>query len=54
MVLKEILDESMEEGKYGIAIDAIKELNKMVGIGGNRVTLAQNDKGEQVINITFD
>ena len=54
MVLKEILDESMEEGKYSIAIDVIKELNKMVGIGGNRVTLAQNDKGEQVINITFD
>lgn len=38
-----------------IAIAAIGELNKLLGLtNGNGVTIAQNDKGEQVIKINFE
>ena len=36
------------------AKDAIAELNKMMGIGSNKVTIAENKEGEKAIQIEFN
>ena len=56
--LENIVDNSIG-GNFqskAVALKAIAESNKMLGIGanGNSVTIAQNKEGEQIINISFD
>lgn len=56
--LESIVDDSIG-GNFqskAVALKAIAEINKMLGIGanGNSVTIAQNKEGEQIINISFD
>lgn len=36
------------------AKDAIAELNKMLGLGGNKVSIATNKDGEQTVEISFN
>ena len=55
--LYEIIDECLDQKIYDTAINAIKELNKMTGVvqqPQNQVTIAKNQQGEEMINITFD
>lgn len=54
--LYEIIDECIDNKIYDTAINAIKELNKMSGVtqNQNQVTIAKNQQGEELINITFD
>ena len=60
--LETIIQEGLEksvDAKRGAdylrtAKDAISELNKMLGIGlGSKVTVAQNQQGEQIVEINF-
>lgn len=57
-LLYDIADECMDKQLYDTAINAIKELNKMAGVTnyntGPQVTIAKNQHGEELINITFD
>lgn len=54
--LEKIIDRNIE-GDFkanSVAIKAISELNKMMGISdGNSVTIAKNEKGEEIIRIDF-
>lgn len=54
--LYEIVDECIDSKIYDSAINAIKELNKMSGVvdSQNKVTIAKNSLGEEIINISFD
>ena len=36
------------------AKDAIAELNRMLGVGTSKIQVAQNQKGEQIVEINFD
>lgn len=57
-LLYDIADECMDKQLYDTAINAIKELNKMSGVTqynpGPSVTIAKNQHGEELINISFD
>lgn len=56
--LERIIDDCIagNVGEKTVALKAIAELNKMLGLGGNNVTIAQKDKDgdEQVIKISFE
>ena len=57
IIIIEIIDECLDQKIYDTAINAIKELNKMTGVvqqPQNQVTIAKNQQGEEMINITFD
>lgn len=54
--LERIIDSSIEgnAGEKNTAIKAIDVMNKLVGAyGENQVNIARNDKGDEVIQITF-
>ena len=54
--LERIIDSSIEgnAGDKNAAIKAIDVMNKLVGAyGENQVNIARNDKGDEVIQITF-
>ena len=54
--LERIIDSSMDgnAGDKNAAIKAIDVMNKLVGAyGDNQVNIARNDKGDEVIQITF-
>ncbi len=55
--LETIIEECMDKGDekhLRLAKDAIAELNKLAGVGGSGVTIARDDKGQEIINVTFD
>ena len=60
--LEKIIEEGIEkrnDGKRGAdylrtAKDAIAELNKMLGVGSNRVTVAETTEGDKAITIEFN
>lgn len=55
--LETIIEECMaagDEKHLRLAKDAIAELNKLAGVGGSGVTIARDDKGQEIINVTFD
>ena len=50
-IINETITGNTREKK--VALAAIDSLNKMLGVGGSNVTIAQNREGEQVIEIKF-
>ena len=53
--LEKIIEQGMTDNQnLKIAREAISELNKMLGIGGNKVQIAKNGEGDELIQITFD
>jgi len=55
--LESIINSSINgnTGDKKVALQAISELNKMLGIyESNKVTIANNKEGEQIVQITFD
>lgn len=53
--LEKIVERGMkDDADLRLAKEAIAELNRMCGIGGNKVTMARNKEGEELIQITFD
>lgn len=60
--LEKIIEEGIDrrtDGRRGAdylrtAKDAIAELNKMLGVGSNRIQIAQTKEGEQMVQIEFN
>ena len=51
--LEKIIEDALTDKQRMVAIAAIKEMNNVLS-PKNSVTIARNDKGEEIINITFD
>lgn len=54
--LEAIIEKSMNDRNYRVAREAIAEVNKMLGLGGNKVQIGQQtpDGTQQMIQISFD
>lgn len=53
--LEKIVERGMKNSAdLRLAKEAIAELNRMCGIGGNKVTMAKSKDGDEMIQITFD
>lgn len=53
--LETIVERGMKDSAdLRLAKEAIAELNRMCGIGGNKVTMAKSKDGDEMIQINFD
>lgn len=54
--LEKIIEQSMKDKNYRVAREAIAETNKMLGLGGNKIQIGQEqaDGTKQMIQISFD
>lgn len=52
--LETLYEEAYERHNYKECRELIAEINKMAGITGNKVQIARNKEGEELISISFD
>ena len=52
--LEDLYKKNYERNNFKECREVISELNKVCGVTGNKVTIAKNKEGEELINITFN